>query len=102
MSTEGQAEDDRDTWDAKEKYEIRIAEALEEHWQRWFEGMTLQVHRNGEDGTAYTLLTGPVKDQPALHGLLAAVRDLNLTLISVRRVMLDRQSDQEQGQNDEI
>ncbi len=34
-----------------------------------------------------TLIAGPVIDQPALHGLLTIVRDLNLTLISVRRVI---------------
>ncbi len=92
MSREGQAKDDRDTRETEERYEIRLAGALEEHWQQWFEGMTLQVQQNAEDGTTYTVLIGSVKDQPALHGLLAAVRDLNLTLISVRRVMLDRQA----------
>ncbi len=97
MSREGHQEDDRGAWEATEQYEIRIAGALEEHWQQWFEGMTLQVHQNGEDGRTYAVLTGPVKDQPALHGLLAAVRDLNLTLISVSRVILDKGSDKEQG-----
>ncbi len=97
MSRESQAEGHRGTLEAREQYEIRIAGVLEEHWRQWFEGMTLQVEENGEDGTAYTILTGTVKDQPALHGLLAAVRDLNLTLISVRRVTPERQSGREQG-----
>ncbi len=86
MSSEDQAESDRGKLETKEQYEIRIVGSLEEHWQQWFEGMTLRVRRSPEDGTVYTLIAGPVKDQPALHGLLAAVRDLNLTLISVRRL----------------
>ena len=40
--------------------------------------------QNGE-----TLLTGPVADQTALHGLLAKVRDLGLALIAVERCALD-------------
>jgi hypothetical protein len=39
------------------------------------------VHRRGE-----TVIRGLLADQPALHGLLAKVRDLGLCLISVRRV----------------
>jgi hypothetical protein len=33
-----------------------------------------------------TILTGPVADQAALHGLLIRIRDLNLTLLSVERL----------------
>ena len=58
-------------------YEVRVAGHLDEHWSTWF-GMTL-VHE--EDGT--TTLRGTVTDQAALHGLLAKVRDLGTTLISV-------------------
>ena len=46
----------------------------------WFDGLTIV---NLEDGGS--ILSGPVADQSALHGLLAKVRDLNLTLISVTR-----------------
>ncbi len=99
MSREGQAENDCDTRETEEQYEIRLAEALEEHWQQWFEGMTLQVQQNADDGTTSTVLIGPVKDQPALHGLLAAVRDLNLTLLSVRRLKADSVSDDKGDQN---
>jgi len=67
-------------------YEIRIRDLLEDHWQQWFEGMTLKVEENGETGQNSTLIIGRIADQPALHGLLAKIRDLNLTLISVRKL----------------
>lgn len=61
-------------------YQIRVEEHLEGRWSHWFDGLRLTHHR---DGT--TTLSGPVADQAALHGLLAKVRDLNLTLICVIR-----------------
>ena len=67
-------------------YEIKIKGHLEKHWNQWFEGMTLKSVENGESGQANTLITGQIPDQPALHGLLAKIRDLNLTLISVHRI----------------
>ena len=59
-------------------YELRIDGHLDEHWSTWFGGLTL-IH--ADDGT--TTLRGPVIDQADLHGLLAKVRDLGLTLLSV-------------------
>lgn len=59
-------------------YELRLEGHLDEHWSSWFGGMRL-VHE--ADGT--TTLRGVVGDQAALHGLLAKVRDLGATLISV-------------------
>lgn len=44
----------------------------------WFDGLSLTHTADGE-----TVLRGPVRDQGALHGLLARVRDLGLTLIAV-------------------
>lgn len=67
-------------------YEITIQGQLDPQRSKWFEGMTLSYIENGESGKTFTLIAGPVIDQPALHGLLAKIRDLNLTLISVRRV----------------
>jgi hypothetical protein len=58
-------------------YRIRIAGELDARWAEWFEG--LEVTLDGDD----TLLTGPVLDQAALHGLLRRVRDLGLPLVSV-------------------
>jgi hypothetical protein len=59
-------------------YEFRIAGHLDDHWSTWFDGMTV-IHE--DDGT--TMLRGTVTDQAELHGLLAKVRDLGATLISV-------------------
>ena len=70
-------------------YEIRIKGILDEHWNQWFEGMSLQSVKNGEIGQMCTLITGSFPDQPALHGLLAKIRDLNLTLVSVQRINLE-------------
>lgn len=62
-----------------DSYELRVEGHLDEHWSTWFGGMTLARE---EDGT--TTLRGTVTDQAELHGLLAKVRDLGATLISVR------------------
>ncbi len=62
-------------------YQIRLEGQLGPEWADWFEGMIIDLEDSGE-----TLLTGPVVDQAALHGLLKKVRDLGMTLISVNRV----------------
>jgi hypothetical protein len=59
-------------------YEIRLKGHLGSQWTDWFEGLTITLEDNGD-----TLLTGPVIDQAALHGLLKKVRDLGLPLLSV-------------------
>lgn len=82
-------------------YEIKIRGFLDDHWQQWFEGMTLNRQQNVEEGQDYTLISGAIADQPALHGLLAKIRDLNLTLISVRKVMLTDQCDEDRAQKAE-
>ena len=61
-------------------YQIRIKGHLGPQWTDWFGGMTITLEDNGE-----TLLTGPVVDQAALHGLLRKVRDLGMPLISAIR-----------------
>ncbi len=62
-------------------YQIRIKGHLGTGWTDWFGGMTITQEEGGD-----TLLTGPVVDQAALHGLLRKVRDLGIPLISVIRV----------------
>lgn len=61
-----------------ERYAIRIKGHLDSRWAAWFEGLTITLEN---DGT--TLLTGPVTDQAALHGLMRKVRDVGLPLVSV-------------------
>jgi hypothetical protein len=65
-------------------YQIRIRGALDASWSDWFAGLTVCPQAGGD-----TLLTGPVRDQSALHGLLAKIRDLGLPLLSVNRVGLN-------------
>ncbi len=66
-------------------YEIIVQGKLDNLWEKWFEGMTLTHIENGESEAACTLISGQVADQSELHGLLTKIRDLSLTLISVRR-----------------
>ena len=73
---------DKQTFDEKHNqhqcYEIRLKGHLDDRWADWFEGLTITLEEDGD-----TLLTGPVIDQAALHGLLKKVRDLGMPLVSV-------------------
>ena len=74
--------------DESSQYEFRIRDRLERRWETWFDDLTV-IHE--DDHT--TTLRGEIADQSALHGVLARLRDLGLTLVSVRKVELmpDRQ-----------
>jgi hypothetical protein len=63
-------------------YQIRIKGHLGQQWTDWFEGLTITQEDNGD-----TLLTGPVVDQAALHGLLKKVRDVGIPLVSLVRIV---------------
>jgi len=63
------------------RYKICIKEEIDDKWFAWFDGFTIQRSESGG-----TLLMGTVMDQAALHGVMAKIRDLNLTLISVNQV----------------
>ncbi|HLO30923.1 MAG TPA: hypothetical protein VK249_17385 [Anaerolineales bacterium] len=62
-------------------YQIRIKGHLSSQWTDWFEGLAITLEEAGN-----TLLTGPVIDQAALHGILKKVRDLGMPLLSVNYV----------------
>lgn len=71
-------------------YEIRLQGYLSPHWSHWFGDMAIT-----HDGIGHTLLTGPVVDQAALHGLLDRAHDLGLPLLSLR--CLEAGDDRETG-----
>jgi hypothetical protein len=59
-------------------YQIAVKEYLEDSWSEWFDSLTIT---HAEDGT--TILVGSIRDQTALYGLIAKIRDLGLTLVKV-------------------
>jgi hypothetical protein len=61
-------------------YQVRIKGLVDFQWD-WFAGMTVSATEDGD-----TLITGPVEDQAALHGLLKKLRDRGLTLLSINGV----------------
>jgi hypothetical protein len=71
------------SWPAR--YELRVEGILEGRWSEWFAG--LEVERTEDE----TILSGKVPDQPALHGILEKVRDLGLTVTSIRRLPPDEE-----------
>jgi hypothetical protein len=69
-------------------YEIVVQGELDQSWQQWFNSPTVTLTRASVQSTTTTLV-GPVVDQAALRGMLCKLWDLNLTLISVRRIEAD-------------
>jgi hypothetical protein len=65
-------------------YELRISGELENHAWTWFEDMTVDI--DASSSPVQTIIRGPIRDEAALYGLIARVRDLGLTLLSVNRV----------------
>jgi hypothetical protein len=62
-------------------YQIRVRGHLEGEGAGWFDELEITKLGNGE-----TVLTGPIPDQPALHGILRKICSLGLHLISVNQV----------------
>jgi hypothetical protein len=62
-------------------YEIRLKGQLDRDWTDWFGGLAVTLDDSGD-----TLLSGPIVDQAALHGLLRKVRDLGMPLLSIQQV----------------
>jgi hypothetical protein len=69
---------------AYEVYRLTLKGHLDSAWSEWFEGLTITRADNGE-----TILTGPVVDQTALHGVLIKIRDLGLPLLALTRIEPD-------------
>ncbi|HEV2235621.1 MAG TPA: hypothetical protein VGR57_03080 [Ktedonobacterales bacterium] len=68
-------------------WRIRVRGHLGPQWSEWFEGLTITNLLEGHEAEA--ILSGPLADQAALHGVLAKVRDLGLPLVAVTYEMMD-------------
>jgi hypothetical protein len=64
-----------------QKVEIRVKGQMDEHWSEWFQDFEILASEENE-----TIMSGEVKDQAALYGLIAKIRDLGLALISVNNI----------------
>jgi hypothetical protein len=73
---------------AYDVYRITIKGHLDCEWSDWFDGLTITLGDNGE-----TILTGPLIDQSALHGVLIKIRDLGLPLLSLTRIETGREKE---------
>ena len=69
----------------QEIYQIVVKGHLDSEWSDWFDGLTITMVDNGE-----TILSGPIVDQTALHGVLIKIRDLGLPLLSLTRIELEK------------
>jgi hypothetical protein len=67
--------------------EIRVKGQIDAHWSDWFEEFEI-THTDQDE----TILTGDVADQSALYGLLAKLRDLGLSLISVNSTEIESEN----------
>ena len=66
-------------------YQIKVKGHLDRQWSDWFDNLTITPSKNGT-----TLLTGPVVDDAALHGLIKKVRDSGMQLLSVNCIESDQ------------
>jgi hypothetical protein len=72
----------------QEVYQIVVKGHLDSEWSDWFDGLNITMVDNGE-----TILSGPVVDQSALHGVLIKIRDLGLPLLSLTRTVTGRENE---------
>ena len=52
---------------------------LDGRWSQWFDELQITNLENGE-----AMLSGPIVDQAAMHGVVTRMRDLGLPLLAVR------------------
>ncbi len=69
-----------------EVYQIVVKGHLDSEWSEWFDGLTITLVDTGE-----TILSGPIVDQTALHGVLIKIRDLGLPLLGLSRIEPERE-----------
>jgi len=65
-------------------YRIKVQGKLDQRWSDWFNGMSITFE------SGITTLTGVAIDQARLRGILSKIWDLNLTLISVTQIELEK------------
>ena len=70
---------------AGKRYIIVVDGHLSSSWVEWPCQVKISHEIDGNGQHAISILTVTLPDQPALHGLLDKIRDLNLTLISFQR-----------------
>lgn len=61
-----------------QQVEIRVRGCIDERWSEWLDGLTI-----AHTGENETVLTGLIRDQSALYGLMSKLRDLGLPLSAV-------------------
>lgn len=67
--------------DTSKIFQIRLQGHLGQQWAGWFDGLTIVLEEDGN-----TLLSGPIIDQSALHGILKKIRDLGMPLLAVSQI----------------
>jgi hypothetical protein len=85
--------------DTSDNYEIKIQGHLDTQWSEWFYGLTITHEPDGS-----TTLYGALPDQIVLHSVLDRIRDMNLPLLSVKQIVSDGQTGDDEdrvGSHDE-
>ena len=75
--------------------EIIVKGQLDIDWSEWFEGLTIAHNEKGE-----TILSGQIRDQAVLYGIIAKARDLGLFLISVKCIVGESKKENDDSNND--
>ena len=70
-------------FDQSTAYQIRLKGILDSSWSDWFDGLTITTQGNE------IVLVGSVVDQSALHGILAKINDLGLSIVSLEKISQD-------------
>jgi hypothetical protein len=70
-------------------YQITIAGQLKQHWNEWFDSLSVTQGLDCEQNPI-TMLQGTIPDQAALRGLLIKAWDLGLVVIALERIPAER------------